>query len=515
MQTSTIFNRSGLFITVFITGASVMVIELLGTRMIAPFYGASLYVWSSLISVTMIALAVGYYAGGRWADRVKRTGLSVIIALAALFTLLIPLATRTVLLATDFMGLRAGAFVSALVLFSPSLTFLGMVGPFAIKFATSTIEGVGNNVGSMYAMSTVGSVIGTLVLGFFLFPVLGSREILLGTGLILLVLALLIGVYEQKQLQRSMAIVPSALVAVLALSLLPKIVDASHHYKRNAGFNVLSEQESLYGWVRVIDQPSHDLRLLTADASTIGAANISNGQSRLSYQDIVAFLPALSKEKMQRALIIGLGAGHMAQVLDKRYGMVTDTLEIDPAIAEAAVKYFNFTPTGKAIVGDARYEIRHLTGPYDLIIHDCFTGGSEPAHLLTVETLQQLRGLLSKQGMLAINFVALEGKHSAALASVAKTVEQVFAQQLMFVSEPGKEFNDYIILASQQPLNLASTELFQEQKNWLTERLFSVDKALGVVLTDNLNPLESLQTAKAEHYRRFIVDWLGPELLVR
>lgn len=360
MNTSTIFNRSGLFITVFITGASVMVIELLGTRMIAPFYGASLYVWSSLISVTMIALAVGYYVGGRWADRAQRTGLSVIIALAALFTLLIPLATRTVLLATDFMGLRAGAFVSALVLFSPSLTFLGMV-YFAIKLATSTIEGVGNNVGSMYAVSTVGSVIGTLVLGFFLFPALGSREILLATGLVLVVLALVIGLYEQKQLQRSMAIVPSVLVAALALSLLPKIVDASHQYKSNAGFNVVSEQESLYGWVRVIDQPSHDLRLLTADASTIGAASISNGQSRLSYQDIVAFLPALSKEKMQRALIIGLGAGHMAQVLEKRYGMVTDTLEIDPAIAEAAVKYFNFTPTGKAIVGDARYEIRHLT----------------------------------------------------------------------------------------------------------------------------------------------------------
>lgn len=123
--------------------------------------------------------------------------------------------------------------------------------------------------------------------------------------------------------------------------------------------------------------------------------------------------------------------------------------------------------------------------------------------------MQQLRGLLSKQGMLAINFVALEGKHSAALASVAKTVEQVFAQQEMFVSEPGKDFNDYIVLASQQPLNLAASVLFQEQKNWLTERVFSVDKALGVVLTDNLNPLEQLQTAKAEHYRRFIVDWLG------
>ena len=182
---STLYNHIALFFIVFLTGASVMVIELLGTRMIAPFYGASLYVWSSLISVTMIALAIGYFVGGRWADRAKRTGLSLIIALAALFTLLIPLMTRTVLLATDPLGLRTGAFVSALVLFSPSLTLLGMVGPFAIKLSTSQLEGVGNSAGSIYAVSTLGSVIGTLVLGFYLFPMIGSRQILVGLGLLL------------------------------------------------------------------------------------------------------------------------------------------------------------------------------------------------------------------------------------------------------------------------------------------------------------------------------------------
>ena len=129
-----------LYFIVFLTGASVMVIELLGTRLIAPFYGASLYVWSSLISVTMIALAIGYFVGGRWADRAKRTGLSLIIALAALFTLLIPLVTRPVLLATDPLGLRGGAFVSSLILFFPSLTMLGMVSPLAIKLATARLQ---------------------------------------------------------------------------------------------------------------------------------------------------------------------------------------------------------------------------------------------------------------------------------------------------------------------------------------------------------------------------------------
>jgi predicted membrane-bound spermidine synthase len=101
-------ERTGLYLTVFLTGGAVMVIELLGTRIIAPFYGVSLYVWSSLISVALIALAIGYFAGGRWADRAKRTGLSLVISLAALCTLLVPWITRPVLLVTDALGLRAG-----------------------------------------------------------------------------------------------------------------------------------------------------------------------------------------------------------------------------------------------------------------------------------------------------------------------------------------------------------------------------------------------------------------------
>ncbi|MGZ8190314.1 MAG: fused MFS/spermidine synthase [Methylococcaceae bacterium] len=510
-----VFGRTGLFMTVFLTGASVMVIELLGTRMIAPFYGASLYVWSSLISVTMIALAIGYFVGGRWADRAKRTGLSLIIALAALFTLLIPWAMRAILLVTDPLGLRAGAFVSALVLFSPSLTMLGMVGPFAIKLSTSQLEGVGNSAGSIYAVSTLGSVVGTLVLGFFLFPLLGSREILVGLGLLLFLLAVAVAFYEQMQLGIATAVLPNVLLAIVGLCLLPKVVGAGHAYAGGQAFQIQSEHESLYGWVRVIDQKSRDLRLLTSDASTIGAASISDGQSRLTYQDIVGLIPALVPN-MTKALIIGLGAGHMTKVLHERYGIVTDTLEIDPAVANAAVDYFGYKPTGQAIVGDARYEIRRLKGPYDLIIHDCFTGGSEPAHLLTVETLTQLRGLLSDQGILALNFVAFSNNgNNPALASVSRTIAQVFPQQSVFVSEPGKDFNDYIFLAANQPIDLNSKALLAEQVEWLQNRLINVDKNRGVVLTDNLNPLEHLQTAKVEHYRRFVVDWLGPDLLVR
>jgi spermidine synthase len=507
-------SNNWLYVIVFITGASVMVIELLGTRMIAPFYGASLYVWSSLISVTMIALAIGYFVGGRWADRAKRTGLSLIIALAALFTLLIPWATRPVLLMSDPLGLRAGAFVSALVLFSPSLTLLGMVSPFAIKLSTAKLEGIGSSSGSIYAISTVGSVVGTLLLGFFLFPWVGSRQILISVALILFVLAVFVAVFERKHFNKSLAVLPSAILMLVGLCLLPVCINAGHT-ATDGRFKVLSERESLYGYVRVIDQESRDLRFLASDASMIGAANITDGANRLTYQDIVALIPAI-KPSIRKALLIGQGAGHMAMTLQDKYGIVVDTLEIDPAVAEAASTYFGFKPSGKAVIGDARYEIRHLTGSYDLIIHDCFTGGSEPSHLLTIETLQQLKGLLSHDGMLALNFVAFgEGEGQQGLASVSYTLKQVFNNQSLFISEPGEAFNDFIFLASSQPLDYTSTTLSSGQMEWLNKRRFSINSENGRVLTDNLNPLEHLQIRKSEHYRQVIAGWFGSDLLVR
>ncbi len=503
-----------LYLIVFVTGGSVMVIELLGTRLIAPFYGASLYVWSSLISVTMIALAVGYYVGGYWADRVHRSDLSLIITLAGFFTILIPWVARPVLLVTDPLGLRGGAFVSAFVLFFPSLTMLGMVGPFAIKLGTTQLAGVGKSSGSIYAISTLGSVIGTLILGFYLFPKVGSRQILICLGFVLIFLALVVAVFEQKWFHKTAAVTSCSIIAVIGLCLLPKIIGAGH-VDVDPKFNVLSEQESLYGYVRVIEEPKRDLRFLTSDASMIGAADISDGVNRLTYQDIVALIPAI-KTDIKKVLLIGQGAGHMAMTLRDRYNIVTDTLEIDPAVAAAATNYFGFKPTGKQIVGDARYEIRHLAGPYDLIIHDCFTGGSEPSHLLTVETLQQLKGLLAPQGLLALNFVAFaKGEGQQALASVTKTVNQVFSNQQLFISEPGEEFSDFIFLASNYAINLASSALTQEQSDWLNKRIFPFDASQGQILTDNLNPLEHLQTRKSEHYRHVLVEWFGNGLLVR
>lgn len=509
-----VLNRAWLYCTVFLTGAAVMVIELLGTRLIAPFYGASLYVWTSVISVTLIALALGYFIGGRWADRAQKTGLGLIIALSGLLTLLIPWLTGPILLATDSLGLRMGVFISTLILFSPSLIMLGMIGPFAVKLATSSLEGVGASAGSIYAVSTVGSVIGTLFLGFYLFPQVGSREIFLGLGIALLILALIVVYFERQHLSLMITLPPVAVLAVIGIVLLPHIAGSANNPKNTNTHKVQFEQESLYGWVRVIDKPAENFRLLTVDSSTIGAASISHGENVLTYQRIVNLLPALSPN-MKRALLIGQGAGHMAMTL-KEYGIVTDTLEIDPAVADAASRYFGFVPTGQTIIGDARYEIRQLGGPYDLIILDVFTGGSEPTHLLTVEALAQLHGLLTNQGILALNFVSfLDNGKNAALASVAKTLAQVFPHQKAFISDPGTDFNDFIFLATNHAMNLNDESFPKTHRTWLKQRLVNIDQSQGVMLTDNLSSLEHLQIRKSEHYRRMIVDLFGTSHFIR
>jgi spermidine synthase len=429
-----------------------MMIELMGTRIIGPFYGVSLFVWSSLISVTLLALAIGYYIGGLLADKQGDIRLSHVIFLSAIFTGIIPLMSGSVLSATNSLGLRGGAFTSAFILFSPCLILLGMAGPFVIKMAASRLEGVGFVVGSVYAISTLGSVFGTLLLGFYLLPLAGVRLIMLCISLVLLALALLLSMYELRRLQ--LAVKPLLwIVSSLAVATVLSGTYLLHEQRSVKGYRVLSDVESHYGWVRVIDQPHERVRWLLSDSSTIGAESLDTGNGLLSYHHIVGLLPHFLPNAKD-ALLIGLGSGHLVGVLNQQ-GVKTDAIEIDPEVARVAKKYFNFKTTGDLIIGDARYQVTKLDKQYDMIIHDCFTGGTEPIHLLSLEMLQTLKSLLKDNGILALNMVGfLEGTDQLAVKTVARTLDAVFSSRRAFVSSPGKNFNDIVFLASNSPITL-------------------------------------------------------------
>ena len=499
-----------LYGTVTITGAAVMILELLGTRIIGPFYGVSLYVWSSLIAVTLIALALGYFLGGLIADRFPSVRLAHIILSSAVTTVIIPFLAGPILRATDSFGLRAGAFASALLLFTLPLTALAMVGPYVIKRATRDLSGVGTAAGSVYAISTVGSVAGTLLLGFFLLPMFGTRAIIFSLSLLLGLLAILVAWHETRSASRRRTILPIVVAMVIVAAVAMSGLATAR--KPIPGFTVQSEAESLYGWVRVVDDAQRGYRLMLSDASVISAVDLKQDRSVLGYQQILGLLPLIRPEASQ-ALLIGLGGGHVARDL-KSKGITTDTIEIDPVVADAAQRFFHFEPTGQFLVGDARYEIGRLTDRYDFIIHDCFTGGSEPTHLLSREMLSELRALLNNRGVLALNYVGFTGgEGSDAVAAVHRTLKILFPHLRVFITEK-EEFTDFVFLASEEPIDLNPAGE-DRRISWLLEHEHIMNSSESFIITDDYNPMESLQVRKSETYRKHFLKHIAFELLLR
>jgi spermidine synthase len=503
-------GRFLLYATVVVSGGAVMILELLGTRIIGPFYGVSLYVWSSLIAVTLISLALGYFVGGYAADRFEGFRLAHVIALAAAATVVIPFLSGPVLGASDPLGIRAGGFVSALVLFTLPLTLLAMVGPFVIKLATRDLLGVGTAAGTVYAVSTLGSVAATLLLGFYLLPRFGTRSIVFSLSLVLLVLAAALAWADRK----GRAGAGTALAGGLAVLLVLGLAGAGYAKARPAapGFKVLEEAESTYGWVRVVDDEKHGYRMLLSDASVLSAMELARGRPLLGYQALIGLVP-LFRPDARDALLIGLGGGHVATDL-KSKGLATDTIEIDPAVADMAQRYFRFRPTGDFIVGDARYEIKRLHRKYDLIVHDCFTGGSEPTHMLSREMLGDLRGMLTERGVLALNYVGFsEGEGADAVASVYATLQSLFPHIRVFFTDKA-EFTDFIFVASREPLELDPAS-GDARVRLLLDHERGKPAGRGIVITDDYNPMESLQVRKAETYRKLFLERVSFDLLLR
>jgi spermidine synthase len=319
--------------------------------------------------------------------------------------------------------------------------------------------------------------------------------------------------YELRRLQ--LTVKPILWVAsVLAAAAILLGTYFLHEERSVKGYRVLSDVESHYGWVRVIDQPYERVRWLLSDSSTIGAESLDTEKGLLSYQHITGLLPRFIPDP-QNALLIGLDSGHLAGILDKQ-GVSTDTIEIDPEVARVARKYFNFKPTGDLIIGDARYQVTQLKKQYDMIIHDCFTGGSEPIHLLSLEMLQTLRSLLKENGVLVLNIIGfLEGANQLAVETVARTLDETFPFRRAFVSTPGKNFNDIVFFVSNSPLILQERTNYKFIEKELAKKKISINTENALVVTDDYNPLESLQVAKAEHYREVLMNRLGKEILLR
>lgn len=512
-----------LFVTALVCGAAVMVIEVLGSRVVGPFFGVSLFVWTSLICVTLIALAVGYWFGGILADRRGRPAdLYLMIAASGLCVLLIPWIKSAVLEASMPLGLRTGAFVSTLLLFGPSLMLLGCVSPYLVKIASHTVTNIGRTVGGLYALSTLGSVAGTGLTGFFLVAHFGVNQAFYAVGVALLVLAGSYFVMQRRFLVTAVAVVLSASLAPQWIPDAPIIDGETEIVERE-------RHDTFYGTVKVVDTDYDGMpvRELLIDGLLQGAQDISSGMSVNRFPYMLQFLPWRLQPQGHDALVVGLGVGFIPRWYSAR-GVRTDVVDVDPLIPELARKWFGFNTTGDVIVSDARHFLLTTKQQYDYIILDAYSGDLMPHHLVSREMFTLISGHMRPGGVLGINWIGSVGEQGRMTASVMRTLRTTFEHVDVYPAfdvQSGDGVGNLIILAyngAREPLALGLVPGLEIHpvvdrmvRGFMRTTYTIPDNPKSLVLTDDYNPSDFYDVALREAVRNRILKSTAWGLLTR
>jgi predicted membrane-bound spermidine synthase len=456
-------NPRLLAFVVAVSGASVLAVEIVGTRLLGPFYGVSLFLWSALIGVTLAALALGYALGGRWADRGPTPArLALLLAAAGAWLLVVPFVVKPVLETGERLGLRTSVLVSAALLFFPPLFLLGMVSPYAIRLRARALDEVGRVAGDLYAISTVASVVGAIATGFWLVPWLGTRGLVLGTGALLVLvggIVLLAAGGRTRAAGLALAIVGTGGL-LLGLPRARATLDAGSEPVVTGNpplpTRVVEIVESPYAEIRVVERGAERFLLLDGGAHTI--VRIEDGQAKHPYV-IVTDLARDLFDREGTLLLLGLGGGAVAEAWARRGWKVT-AVEIDSAVTEIARRHFGLRPYHADVHhGDARRFLRTTQGRYDVIVYDAYGSGAIPFHLVTAENFAEAKARLAPGGVVALN-VEAHGWHHPIVHSLASTLRTQFAHVIALpIVEPPDRLGNLVLLASDRALAIPDSAL--------------------------------------------------------
>ncbi len=483
-----------LLVVVFVCGAVLMAFEIVGSRILAPTFGSTVFVWGSLIGVFLGALSAGYFIGGRTADRFPSFFLlGTIIAAAGLIVLLVPLYAPA---ACDWIdraapGRSINPFLASMVLFFIPSVLIGTVSPFAVRLQTRSVSTVGHVAGRLYSLSTLGSIAGTLFATFWMIPSYGASTLTKGLGITLMVVSLL-AILPRLRTQLAAGRLSGALTGgagillAVALSMIPApsfiplsereyLIDEADSAYQHIGivllrsdFNSGSPQWSVrmmfdkYIESEVIVEPCEPddsgampvqiIKRGTASDSPWASPQKDNEDaapvpehirirspytSGAKYTDML-HLPFIFNPDPRRCLIVGGGGGVVPTIFHKHYpGMVMDVVEIDPLVVDFAATYFGFESEGprtNTAITDGRVFVRDTKHEYDLIILDAFTGGRPPFHLMTREFLELVKERLTTEGVVHLNIIsALDGERGTFYRAVLKTFNTVFGPDHVYV----------------------------------------------------------------------------------
>ncbi|MFV0337365.1 MAG: fused MFS/spermidine synthase, partial [Chthoniobacterales bacterium] len=441
----------------FLAGASIMIVELAGNRLITPLFGNTMFTWTGLIGVVLVAIAAGDFLGGWLVDRrpdFKTLGL--LFFAAGVTTLLV---YPVFLAAQDSVAKWSpvtGPILASLLLFSVPAFLLASVSPFIVRLLSRQFqdEKIGLSAGLVGMWGTLGSFLGTIGAGLFLIPNFSLTSIFVGVALCIFLLGvfsvLIFGKLKNK-----------ALLLFLTVAFMAGGLGVSS-LKLPLQDGEIAQHASFYHNIRVHDQkntPSKTLRFLQLDTTMEGAQIVESGELVFGYQKFWELLKIFAPTQVKESLFIGGGGFGMPEQLSKTFRDSAVTIvEIDPAIIEIGKKYFRLAdyPDFRLVTSDGRRFLREEKTDYDIIVGDAYSGvHTVPSHLTSLEFFRSLSNRLKPEGVFFMNLIsAHSGKYSGAFRWLYRTLQQIFPSIMVFGVE-GKDYSgvqNLVIVASKSDL---------------------------------------------------------------
>jgi MFS family permease len=503
-------------ISSFIAGFSLMTVELTASRVIAPFVGSSVYTWTSVIGIILLGLSLGYYLGGFLADKYSAKNwlwFSYLFSSISIIAIPFLMPVGNVIATAPYSLPVVILLITFFLFFIPSV-FLGSLSPIILKRYVASFDKIAVGAGTLSALWSVGSIVGTFATGFLFIGYIGSAATLFSIGVILAINGLF---FYKGRLQ----FILSLILAVFSLIIL-------FYFSGPANASAaLFSKESNYYQIKVAGgtyEGISDARILFLDFDSHSVESQS-GKFLGTYPDIYPLFSVFNKV-IKNIFVIGGGSYSLPKYLAQYYPQASVAVaEIDPQVVAVAQKYFNLDNYKiDTKIGDGRVILSSNQAKYDLIFEDAFNSFiSLPWHLTTKEFTQEAKSKLTDGGIYAVNFISpAQGDESLFFQSMLKTFREVFPNMYIFTTGGLSYFPENIVLIginsdAHKDIQKIKQEVFSKiNGEWLAENISDGNKysdSQGIILTDNFAPVEKLMMPVMNEYfnqyAQFYYSFLG------